>query len=129
MHVETKLTLIGAGSVLLLDTIFSLASVYLHLPYVWCFPATCAVYFWASYRAAKHLDLRSILAFGAFLGLVDATIGWRLSDWLGPDPNHRLQTITFSTWCMTAVFVMAFGAVVALAAFFTASWRNRRESR
>jgi hypothetical protein len=129
MHIESKLTLIGAGSILLLDSVGSLLSVHFHFPYTLFLPASLAVYFGMTYWAAKCLNLRGTLTFGAFLGLIDATIGWKLSDWLGADPDRHLQKITFSAWCITAVFVMILGAVIAGIAFLIASGRNKRESR
>jgi len=129
MNIETKLTLVGAGSVLLLDTIASFLSIHFSFSYALCCLATLAVYFGLAYWGARHLNLRGTLAFGAFLGLVDATAGWKLSDWLGADPSLRLQRITFSAWCMTVVFVMILGAVMALVAFLIVAQRKKRKSR
>jgi len=129
MHIETKLTLIGAGSVLLLDTIASLLSVHFHFSYALFFPASLAVYFGVTYWAAGHMRFKSALVYGAFIGLVDATLGWKLSDLLGADTQNHLQKITFSRWCGTVVFVMILGAVVALVAFLFATRRNRRQGR
>jgi hypothetical protein len=129
MTIETKLTAIGAGAILLLDTITSGLSVHFHFSYILLCPATLAVYSGLTYWAARHLNLRGTLAFGAFLGLVDATVGWKLCSWLGADPDRRLQTITFSAWCRTVTLVMIFSAFIALVAFLIASRRNKRESR
>jgi len=129
MHIESKLTLAGAGGILLLDTITSLMFVHFHVSYGLLCLGTLALYFGLTYRAAKHLNLRATLSFGAFLGLVDVTIGCKLSSWLGADPDQRLQKITMSTWCVTVVMVMILGALIALVSFLIASYRNNRESR
>lgn len=129
MTIQTKLTLFGAGAILLLDIITSLLSLHFHFSYALLCTATLAVYFGLTYWAARHLNLRGTLAFGALLGLVDATAGCKLCSWLGADPDHRLQTITFSAWCRTVTFVMIFGAFIAFLAFLIAAGRNKRESR
>ena len=129
MHIEWKITLIGAGAILLLDTIASLLTIHFHFSYVLFCPATLALYFGLTYWAAKELPLGGVLTVGAFLGLVDATLGWKLSAWLGADPDDRLKKLTFSMWCITLVTVMIFGVLIALVAYLIASWRNKRESR
>jgi hypothetical protein len=129
MHIESKLTPVGAGGILLVDTISSLLSVHFHVSYALLCLGTLALYFGLTYWAAKHLNLRATLAFGAFLGLVDVTIGCKLSSWLGADPDQRLQKITMSTWFVTVVMVMVLGAFIALVSFLIASYRNKRESR
>jgi hypothetical protein len=117
MHIDTKLTLAGAGSILLFDTIASILSAHVHYPIAWCCLANLAVYCGVTYWAAKHLNLPGALTFGAFLGLVDATAGWKLSDWLGADPDHHLQKITFNTWCLTVVLAMILTTFIALVAY------------
>lgn len=129
MTIETKLTGIGAAAILLLDTITSLLSLHFRFSYVLCCPATLAVYFGLTYWAAKHLNLRGTLAFGALLGLIDATAGCKLCSWLGADPDHRLQKLTIGRWCTMVTLVMIFAAFIALVAFLIASRRNKRESR
>jgi len=129
MSIDNKVTLMGVGAILALDGIASLLSVHFHFSYALFCPASLALYFGLSYWAAKHLNLRGTLAFGAFLGLVDATAGWKLCSWLGADPDRRLQKITFSMWCITVISVVALGAFLAFISFLIASYRNKRESR
>lgn len=93
---ETKLTVIGACAILLLDTIISLLSVHFHFSLKLLCPVTLAVYLWVTYWAAKHLNLRGALAFGAFLGLVDATIGWKLCSALGADQDFPMEKMTLN---------------------------------
>ena len=129
MHIETKLTLTGVGSILLFDTVTSLLSAHVHYSIAWCCLANLVVYFAVTHWAAKHLNLLGTLAFGAFLGLIDATAGWKLSDWLGSTTQPHLDNITFSTWCLTTVIGIILTTIIALAAFLIASRRNTRERR
>ena len=128
MTIETKLTGIGIAAILLLDTITSLLSLHVHFSYALYCTATLAVYFGLTYRAARHLKLRGTLAFGALLGLIDATAGCKLCFLLGADPDHRLQQITRGAWCRMVILVTMSGAFIALVAYLIASSRNKRES-
>jgi hypothetical protein len=129
MNPDTKITLLGASSILAFDTFSALSSMHLHVPFAIRGLATLALYFGMAYWAARHLNLRNTVLFGAFLGLVDGTAGWKICSMLGADENYRLQDFTFSRWCQMVVFVMAFGAFFALSAYLIASYRNTRESR
>lgn len=129
MTIESKITAIGAAAILLLDTVTSFLSAHYRISIMYFCPVTLVVYFGLTYWAAKHGDLLSTLAFGAFLGLVDATIGWKICSWVSADSDHRLQTITFSRWCSTVVLVVLVGAFLAFVAYVVASRPRNRESR
>jgi hypothetical protein len=121
MRIEIKLTLLGAIAILLFDSVASLLARQMRISYVLFLPASIAVYFWVAYRAATYLNIQGAIAFGAFLGLVDATIGWKISNWLGKDAADVSMTITFNRWCTTAFWVMTYGAVISLIAYLIAS--------
>ena len=128
MNLDTKITVIGAASILAFDTFSALSSVHLHVPFTIRGLATLALYLGLAYWAARHLNLRHTVLFGAFLGLVDGTAGWKICSMLGADENYRLRDFTFSRWCQMVVLVLAFGAFFALIAYLIASFRNTRES-
>jgi hypothetical protein len=128
MRIDTKLTLLGALSVLALDAICAPLSFMGRFSYVLFLPASIAVYFWVSYRAAKYLNIQGAIAFGAFLGLVDAAIGWKISNWLGGDPSGLSKNLTFSVWCTAAFWVMIYGVLISLIAFSIATHRNNRKT-
>ena len=121
MRIENRLTLLGVLAILLLDSVASLLARQMRISYALFLPASIVVYFWVTYRAASYLNIRGAIAFGAFLGLVDATIGWKISNWLGKDAADVSITITFSRWCTTAFWVMTYGAVISLTAYLIAS--------
>jgi hypothetical protein len=127
MRIETKLTLIGALAILTLDAICARLSFMGRFSYALFLPASIAVYFWVTYRAAKYLNVQRAIAFGAFLGLVDATIGWKISNWLGGDPSGFSKNLTFSRWCTVAFWVMIYGVIISLIAFSIAAHRNNRK--
>jgi len=127
MRIETKLTLIGALAILALDAICARLSFIGRFSYALELPASIAVYFWVTYRAAKYLNIPGAIAFGAFLGLVDATIGWKICNWLGGDAAGVSKNITFSRWCTIVFWVMIYGVIISLIAFSIASHRNNRK--
>ena len=129
MNPITKITLTGAASILVFDTFSALSYVHLHVPFTIRGLATLILYFGLPYWATRQLSLRDTLLFGAFLGLVDGSAGWKICSMLGADVNYRLQDFTFSRWCQMVIFIMAFGAFFALIAYLTAFYRNTRESR
>jgi hypothetical protein len=128
MKIEIKLTLLGALAILLLDSVASLLARQMRISYALFLPASIGVYFWVGYRAASYLNTRGAIAFGAFLGLVDATIGWKISNWLGKDTAAVPITMTFSRWCTTAFWVMTYGAVISLIAYLIATRPNKRKT-
>ena len=125
MKIETKLTLLGALAILLLDSVTSLLARQMRISYALFLPASIVVYFWVAYRAASYLNTQGAIAFGAFLGLVDATIGCKISNWLGKDATDVSITITFSRWCTTIFWVMTYGAVISLTAYLIATRPNK----
>ena len=129
MRIETRLTLLGVLAILLLDSVASLLARQMRISYALFLPASIVVYFWVTYRAASYLNIRGTIAFGALLGLVDATIGWKISNWLGKDAADASITITFSRWCTTAFGVMTYGAVISLTAYLIASRPKKGKTR
>lgn len=125
MSIHTKLTLFGALAILLLDSVASLLARQLRISYALFVPASIAVYFWVTYRAAKYLNTRGAIAFGAFLGLVDATIGCKISNWLAKDAADVSTMLTFSRWFNITFWVMIYGAVISLTAYLIATRPNK----
>ena len=129
MKPATKITFVGAGSILILDITTSLLIAHFNFPSSICFLPTLVLYFVMTYWAAKHLNLLDTLTFGAFLGLVDVTIGWQVCCWLGAEWALRLQKIRFSSWCGDVILVLIFGAFMAFVAFVIATRPRKQESK
>jgi hypothetical protein len=127
MRIETKLTFIGALSILALDTISAWLSSIGKFPSVLCVPAAIAVYFWATYPAAKYLNVWGAMTLGAFFGLVDATLGIKICNWLGLDPQGVYKNLTLNGWGTIVFLVMLFGLVVSLVAFLISMLRNNQK--
>ena len=125
MKIETKLTLLGALAILLLDSVVSLLARQIRIPYALFLPASIIVYFWVTYRAASYLNIPGAIGFGAFLGLVDATIGCKISNWLGADTAGISITMTIGTWITAVFWVMIYGAVISLTAYLIATRPNK----
>lgn len=129
MTSETNLTITGAVAILLFDTLGSLLSAHLHFRYALLWPASLALYVVLTYRAAAHLTFQRAIGFGAFLGLLDSTIGWKLSVLLGADPEGYSQRITRGVFAGIVCSVVLTGALVALVTFLTANRRNHKDGQ
>ncbi len=125
MNTQTKFTGTAALALLALDAITAWMSAIGKFPQTRFFPASIALYFWAAYRTTKYANIWGTLSFGAFLGLVDATIGWKICGWLGGDPQGLYTNMTRGKWGTIVFLVMLFGTVMALIAFLVAAVRNK----
>ncbi len=90
MNTQTKFTLTAALALLALDAITAWLSAIGKFPQTLFFSASIACYFWAACRTAKYANIWGTMSFGAFLGLVDGTLGWKISGWLGRRPAGSL---------------------------------------
>jgi hypothetical protein len=128
MNSETKLTLTGALAILALDAISSWLSAIGRFPAVFCLPASIVVYFWAAYRSAKYLNVWGAMTLGAFFGLVDATLGSKISTWLGADPQGVFKNLTLNGWWTIVFLLMLYGLVISLVAFLFSMLRNNQKT-
>jgi hypothetical protein len=97
-----------------MDFIGSGLAVILKFSYASLLPVSILVYFLTSYRAAKYFNIGGTIAYGAFLGAVDGTIGWKISTWLGADPRGSFSNVSFAVWCITVCLVMTFDVLISL---------------
>ena len=126
MRPEYKLTLASTLAIILLDIVSSSLEHLLKFRSLSLALLSILVYFLASYRAARYLNCGSTIAFGAFLGLVDSTIGWRICTWICGDVPGSLARTTLGLWWEVVILMMAFGAFISLLAFFIASSRKKQ---
>ena len=76
---------VGAGAVLVLDTIGAIGALRLGFRYERLMPVSFALYALAGALVVRAGGSPADgAAVGAVLGLVDATLGWAISWWLGP---------------------------------------------
>ena len=117
MRGEYRLTLVGSLAIILFEGVSALLASKFGISCVFLIPVSILIYFLVAYRAARYLNAGGAIAFGAFLGLVDATIGCKLSTLLGGDTTGVLKSLTFSSWCGMVIWAMISGIVISLAAF------------
>jgi hypothetical protein len=68
-----------------------------------------------------------VIAFGAFLGLVDATIGCKISNWLDTAPANVSKNPTLERWSGMVIWAMLYGIVISLTAYLIATRPNKGE--
>ena len=107
-----KIVLIGAMAVLVFDTVASVLSLSTGLTYGWFSIGSSALYLIFGYLAARRSKWFFGGLVGAFLGLVDSTLGWTISWTIGPGkPDIEMNIVLLA---VTVVFVMIVAAVLGL---------------
>lgn len=79
-----RIILIGAAAVLIYDTVASLLSIQLSLPYPAFALGSILIYFFVGFFAARKSRFTNALVAVFFVELVDVTLGWAISWHLGP---------------------------------------------
>jgi hypothetical protein len=126
MKIEFKLILIGSVAIILLDSAAASLARKFNFSYASFWPASILVYFLVTYQAAKYWGIKGAVTFGAYIGLFDATIGWKISTWIPGDIKGSMTNLTFGVWFTTVFIVMLLGILISLPAFFIASYREKR---
>ena len=107
-----KIVLIGAMAVLVFDTATSVLSLATGLTYGWFSIGSSVLYVLFGYLAARRSTWFFGGLVGAFLGLVDSTLGWIISWTIGPGkPDIEMDPVLIAA---TVVFVMIVAAILGL---------------
>ena len=128
MNIQTKLTLTGALAILAFDAVADWLSTIGKFPSALCLPASIAIYFWATYRLARYVNVWEAMSLGAFFGLVDATLGAKICNWLGGDPQGVFKNLTLNGWATIVFLLMLYGLTISLIAFLVSALRNKRKT-
>ena len=107
-----RLVGLGVVAVLVFDTAASFASLRFDFPYGYASVGSILIYSTIGYLAFRGAGLKSSVGVALFVELVDATLGWGISWWIGPGALPEDQrTIPFIA--VTAVFVVVFAVACA----------------
>ena len=89
-----------AGVVLVFDIAASLTSLGAGLPYGWFMIGSVVIYLAAGYMGAPRFGVRSAAGATVLVALVDATLGWAVSWFIGPgqppDPAPSISALLIS---------------------------------
>jgi hypothetical protein len=110
-----RIVMFGSISVLVFDLIAASASRFFGFPYVRATIGSFLIYGAVGYvvaRTATQNTLPSVLLAGMVIGLIDATLGWGVSWFVGP--GRPKTQLTPARWFMTALIVMATSSLLAI---------------
>jgi hypothetical protein len=108
--VNIVVIVLGAATVLVCDTSGSLASLRFRFPYSRLTLGSFAIYFVVGFVTAASGSVVSAALTGTVVGLVEATVGWAISWWIGPG-RPADYPVTGSRIVGMVVFVMMLGAL------------------
>jgi hypothetical protein len=128
MNTETKLTLTGALAILASDAVTTWLLAMGKFPSALCWPISIIVYAWATYRMAKYVNIWGAMAIGAFFGIVDATVGWKIDYWLAGNKQGLFVILTLNGWATIVFLLMLYGLTISLFAFLISALRNKRKT-
>lgn len=110
MNSAIKIVLMGALVVLGYDTAASALSQATGFTYEWFSIGSSVLYVLFGYLAARRSKWFFGGLVGAFLGLVDSTLGWAISWTIGPGkPDIEMTPVLIA---FTVIFVMIVGAIL-----------------
>lgn len=108
----TKIALVGAISVLLLDTVASFLALWFGINYLWFSLGSFLLYLSFGYLGARHSKWFLGAVVSMFMALVESTLGWAISWQIGPGKStEEMGPIVIM---MTIVFVMVTGGILGL---------------
>lgn len=114
MHRTTKIVLLSGLAVLLLDTIGSITSQLLSYPYGCLAPVSFLIYAIAGFLVAKNGSVWISPLAGGIAGLVDATLGWAISDWILGAARLAAGQSAAGALMITVISAVAIGAIAGL---------------
>lgn len=106
-----SITLIAAVVVLIFDTLSSIASQNLGIPYYWFIGGSVLIYIGIGLSASKSSGLMSAPLVGGIMGFVDSTLGWYISRVIDPVRSAEME-FTITAIISVIIFVTLLGAVL-----------------
>jgi hypothetical protein len=103
-----------AGVVLVFDIAASLTSLGTGLPYGWFTIGSVVIYFAAGHMGAPRFGVRSVAGATVLVALVDATLGWAVSWFIGPG-QPPVPVPSISAFLISgAIGALIFGGITGL---------------
>jgi len=109
-----KITLLGILAILFIDTVGSITSNKLNFSYSYLSPISFLIYTSIAFWVTREINRKTGITIAALLGLIDATIGWKISIALGANIENATIEITLMTWTFTALFAAGIAALFGL---------------
>lgn len=113
MSTAVKIALVGAVTLLMVDTAGAVLSAWTGLNYGWFSIASFAIYLVFSFLAARRSRWFYGAAIGAFLGLVESTVARPISWTIGPGKPE--MDMDWPMIAISIVFVVIVGTALGLA--------------
>ncbi len=111
MNGAVRITLIGGVAVLVFDAASAIVSVLTGIDYAWFSIGSFMLYLCFSFLASRRSKWFFGSATGAFLGVVDSTLGWAISSSIGPG---KVADMHLGLIVITIISVILVGAVLGL---------------
>ena len=128
MKTEYKLLLIGSLAIILLDSAFAGMTLKWRISEAILWPASFFLYFLFTYIAATRWRIRNTIFFGTFLGLIDATIGWKVATCINPNAIPALKNASLAAWSVKVLLVMIVGILISLLSIFKVSQEKKQKA-
>ena len=103
-----------AGVVLVFDVAASLTSLGTGLPYGWFTIGSVVIYLATGYMGAPRFGVRSAVVATVLVALVDATLGWAVSWFIGPGQPQDSGASTSALLISGAIGALIFGGITGL---------------
>jgi hypothetical protein len=110
MKEALSITLMGLFLIIVLDILGSIASRKFGFKYVYLAPISFVIYIVVSFLITKNINWITALIVTAFLGIFDATIGWKLAIFFKANAEQKYE-ITASNVFRVLKMIMIFGIV------------------
>jgi len=114
MKNKLSIFLVGILAVTLLDSLGAIASRQLNFNYSLLSVVSFIVYVGFAFFLARQTDKKTTIILTGLLGLLDATIGWKLSELLGANTGETKIEITTTILITTAIFMTLFASLLGL---------------
>jgi len=116
---------VGILAVTLIDSLGAIASKQLNFNYSFLSVISFVVYVGFAFLLARQSDKKTTIILTGFLGLFDATVGWKLSEILGANTGENNIEITTTIMIITAIFMTLFASLLGLLGW----WLSKKISK
>jgi hypothetical protein len=113
-----RIVVLGAISILAFNVVASVSSKFTGIPYTYAVIGSALIYFAVGFFVVRATGSVGQAALGAgVVGLVEGTVGWRLSQMIGPVvPPDAMGDDPIRTFAVVATVVMVSAIAVAIGA-------------